>query len=204
MPKVTDAHLEARRQQIVDAAERCFTARGFHQTSMQDICRAAELSPGGLYRYFDSKNALIAAVSESNMSAYLAALENIDHTAHGRVLDRVLGVYFEALTDTRLTAIDAELNAESLRNEEIRTFLTQRLLVVRGALARALTLAQVRGEVRSDADPEALANLMVNLFWGLKQLGALSMKPQLQTQKSLLVTLLQASPSGNGAAGSKT
>lgn len=204
MPKVTDAHLEARRQQIIDAAGRCFTARGFHQTSMQDICRAAELSPGALYRYFDSKNALIAAVSESNMSAYLVALEDIDHDPHGRVLDRVLTIYFEALGDTRLTAIDAELNAESLRNEEIRAFLTQRLQVVRGALAQALALAQVRGEVRGDADPEALANLMVNLFWGLKQLGALTMSPQLQIQKSLLVTLMQASPSGHGATGSNT
>ncbi len=37
MPKVTDAHLEARRQQILDAASACFARQGFHQTSIQDL-----------------------------------------------------------------------------------------------------------------------------------------------------------------------
>lgn len=55
MPKVSDAHLEARREQILDAAEACFSREGFHQTSMQDICREAELSPGAVYRHFSSK-----------------------------------------------------------------------------------------------------------------------------------------------------
>jgi AcrR family transcriptional regulator len=55
MPKVTEAHLEARRQQILDAALACFSRRGFHQSTMQDICQEAELSPGAVYRYFRSK-----------------------------------------------------------------------------------------------------------------------------------------------------
>ena len=52
MPKVTEAHLEARRQQILDAASACFSRQGFHQTTMQGICREVDLSPGAVYRYF--------------------------------------------------------------------------------------------------------------------------------------------------------
>src|SRR2546426_7751892 len=51
MPKVTDAHLEARRQQILDAATECFARKGFHRSTMHDICQMAELSPGAVYRY---------------------------------------------------------------------------------------------------------------------------------------------------------
>jgi len=39
MPKVSEAHSAARRQQIIDAAYRCFARKGFHQASMRDIYR---------------------------------------------------------------------------------------------------------------------------------------------------------------------
>ena len=37
MARVTEAHVEARRNQILDAAWSCFARRGYHQTTMQDI-----------------------------------------------------------------------------------------------------------------------------------------------------------------------
>ena len=63
MPKVSGAHIAARRQQILDAARACFARQGFHQTSIQDICKEAGLSPGAVYRYFPSKDHIIAATS---------------------------------------------------------------------------------------------------------------------------------------------
>ena len=61
MPKVSDAHLEARRKQILDASSACFARQGFHQTTMQDIRPEAALSPGAVYRYFASKEEITAA-----------------------------------------------------------------------------------------------------------------------------------------------
>ena len=61
MPKVTQAHIDARRKQIIEAAQACFSRQGFHQTSIQDICKEAELSPGAVYRYFPGKVQIIAA-----------------------------------------------------------------------------------------------------------------------------------------------
>ena len=52
-----------RRAEILDAAERCFIRSGFHQASMQEICAEAKMSPGNLYRYFPSKEAIIAGIS---------------------------------------------------------------------------------------------------------------------------------------------
>lgn len=69
MPKVTDAYLEARKEEILDAAIACFTRKGFHQTTMDDICRQAGLSPGAVYRYFNSKNEIIDAAVRENPDA---------------------------------------------------------------------------------------------------------------------------------------
>src|SRR5512144_3317918 len=53
-----------RRAEILAAAQRCFVRAGFHGASMQDICAEAGMSPGNLYRYFPSKEAIIAGIAE--------------------------------------------------------------------------------------------------------------------------------------------
>jgi AcrR family transcriptional regulator len=63
MPKVTDAHREARREQILLAAWKCFARNGFHSTSMADVIREAGLSAGAVYLYFRSKDDIIVAVA---------------------------------------------------------------------------------------------------------------------------------------------
>jgi AcrR family transcriptional regulator len=53
---------EMRRQQIMVAAKRVFTQKGFEKSTMEDIAREAELSPGTLYLYFKSKDELYASL----------------------------------------------------------------------------------------------------------------------------------------------
>ena len=54
---------ERRRQQIIVAAKRVFSEKGFSKTTMEDIAREAELSPGTLYLYFRNKDELYASLS---------------------------------------------------------------------------------------------------------------------------------------------
>ena len=63
MPKVTDAHRESRREQILLAAWKCFSRNGFHSTSMADVIKEAGLSAGAVYLYFKSKDEIIVAVA---------------------------------------------------------------------------------------------------------------------------------------------
>src|SRR5215469_5228087 len=76
MPKVSQEHLERRRQQILDAAAGCFARQGFHATSMQDIFAAAGLSAGAVYRYFPSKTGLIRAIAAETLAESLPALDS--------------------------------------------------------------------------------------------------------------------------------
>ncbi|WP_280301400.1 TetR/AcrR family transcriptional regulator [Nocardia neocaledoniensis] len=68
MPRVSEEHLERRRKQILEAAQRCFTRKGFHETSMQDVFAEAGLSAGAVYRYFASKNDIIFALILETMT----------------------------------------------------------------------------------------------------------------------------------------
>src|SRR6187200_3425275 len=53
-----------RRSQILDAAVVCFAKHGFHQASMHDISAEAGISVGLIYRYFENKEAVIAAMAD--------------------------------------------------------------------------------------------------------------------------------------------
>ncbi|MFJ4651752.1 TetR/AcrR family transcriptional regulator [Nocardia sp. NPDC088792] len=63
MPRVSEEHLERRRQQVLDAAQRCFARKGLHGTTMQDVFAESGLSAGAVYRYFKSKDDIIAALT---------------------------------------------------------------------------------------------------------------------------------------------
>src|ERR1700710_454706 len=74
MPRVSQAHLDARRQQIVDAARARFAGHGFARTSMADIVEESGLSNGAIYRYFTSKDEIVIAVCEQASDALPKAL----------------------------------------------------------------------------------------------------------------------------------
>src|SRR3990172_676413 len=98
MPKVTQAHIDARRQQILDAARACFGRRGFHQTTTQEICREAGLSPGALYGYFRSKEEIIEAMGEETRRRNAALIETIKEGADTfQALDLLASAFFREL-----------------------------------------------------------------------------------------------------------
>lgn len=66
MPRVSEQHLAARRQQILDAAVGLFSERGFARTSMSDVVRESGMSMGAVYRYFPSKADLVIAAGEGH------------------------------------------------------------------------------------------------------------------------------------------
>lgn len=66
---------EQRRQEILNAARRVFSAKGFNSTTMEEIASRAELSPGTLYLYFKNKEELHTSLS-INILAYISSQLN--------------------------------------------------------------------------------------------------------------------------------
>src|ERR671921_2087458 len=78
LPSRLDADPVTDRQgRILDAAERCFVRSGFHRTTMQDVAAEAGMSPGNLYRYFPSKDAIVAGLSERDRARVTADFAEI-------------------------------------------------------------------------------------------------------------------------------
>ena len=68
---------ERRRQQIIVAAKRVFSEKGYSKSTMEDIAREAELSPGTLYLYFKNKDELYASLSLRILQYLTIRLEDV-------------------------------------------------------------------------------------------------------------------------------
>lgn len=72
---------ERRRQQILVAAKRMFSEKGYNRTTMEDIANEAELSPGTLYLYFKNKEELFASLSLRILQYTIIRLEEVSNDA---------------------------------------------------------------------------------------------------------------------------
>ncbi|MDO8617091.1 MAG: TetR/AcrR family transcriptional regulator [Dehalococcoidia bacterium] len=168
MPKVTEAHLTARRQQILDAAAACFARNGFHHTTMHDLCQMAELSPGALYRYFAGKEEIIEAMVRERQSTGAAQIEAISRSGSTlQVLEALADTFFGELENPQACALGIELWAEALRSPRIRELLNSEISDLRAAFTGIIRRGQERGEINAGLDAQAVAQVMVSFFEGL-------------------------------------
>src|ERR1700683_3711770 len=72
----------AKRRQIIDGARAVFLAKGFDAASMNDIARAAGVSKGTLYVYFDNKEQLFEAIVEEECDAQAEGIFDLDPDDH--------------------------------------------------------------------------------------------------------------------------
>ncbi len=119
MPKLKPETQAARRDHILDAAQSCFARSGFHRTTMQDICRAADVSPGALYVYFISKESLIQGVCDRDRQQFAEKIQLLGSaTDLLAALNAIAEHYFiEEPAHKRLFAV--EMGVESTRNPAI-------------------------------------------------------------------------------------
>src|SRR3989440_9968270 len=90
--------VEDRREQIIDAAMRAFSQKGFTRATNKDIAREAEITTGLIYYYFESKEALLKAILEARSPIQLlvslqpTAVEMPPESFIRLMIQRVLGI----------------------------------------------------------------------------------------------------------------
>ncbi len=170
VPRVSEAHLAARRQQILDAAARCFTRNGFHQTSMQDVIKEARLSVGAFYRYFRSKNELITAIATEKISAVTGVLDELLEVEPmppiASVLEQVLEIVDGAVDEGGPIQIAVQVWGEAVHDPEVGAIVADIYGRVRDRAVRTAERAQATGQLPPDADPAGIGAAFFGLVQG--------------------------------------
>jgi len=168
MRKLDPVKHEEKRQQILQAASRCFMRDGFRGASTSSICAEAKISPGHLYHYFSSKEAIVSAMAESRLAQ---AAEHLGATARGPdLVTAFLGVVESVICvrDTSANALMLDLLAESARNPAVGEILRENHREMRTLLANLLRKGQERGQIDVELDPEVAASILVSFVDGAK------------------------------------
>lgn len=169
MPKVSAEHLAARRRQILDAALERFSEQGFHRTSMQAIFEASGLSPGAVYRYFESKEEIVKAIAAEALGTVGEAIEPSPGEPSGGVegvLDRLLDAADgqEHARERRRLAV--QVWGEALHNPEVGEFLRGVIGGLRSRILAHVRRAQEEGSLDPALDPDAVTRAIVSLVQG--------------------------------------
>ena len=162
---------ESRRQQILDAACERVRQSGFHGASMADIAKAAGLSVGQIYRYFENKEAIIAAIVEQDLAEMRDKFAELE-SQPGTLLDAIdehLPESIDKCFDPRRAALALEVVAEAARNPKVAA-------IVRSADAQEREMAKALMERNrkpewSEAEFQARCETIGLIFDGLLTRG---------------------------------
>jgi AcrR family transcriptional regulator len=156
-----------RRAEILAAAERCFVRHGFHQASMQEICVEAGMSPGNLYRYFPSKEAIIAGIAERNRAEAAESFKAVEEAPDFFTGLGAVARHHLVESTAEEVGLCAEIMAESRRNPEIARLFQDIETDIKARLADMLRRAASQGEVVRELDFDGAAVVLMAIADGI-------------------------------------
>jgi AcrR family transcriptional regulator len=164
---------ERRRQQIIVAAKRIFSAKGFNKATMEDIAEEAEISPGTIYIYFKNKDELYASLSIRILQHLNIRLEHVknqnnvnDEQRIASLKDALYDIYdFDPLILINLFHLQSSESLKNLSPEllsEIKRLSQSSLKIMSDIFSEGISTG-----VFIKANPNALADIFWALFSGV-------------------------------------
>ncbi|MGD8251074.1 MAG: TetR/AcrR family transcriptional regulator [Desulfobacterales bacterium] len=164
---------EIRRQQIMVAAKRIFTQKGYEKSTMEDIATEAELSPGTLYLYFRSKDELYASLCLRVLQYINIKVSAVVDQAGGDYLSKqralmeaMIDVYeYDPLILNNMFHLQSSDTLKALSPDlldDINALARRSLRAMAGMFSEGIDLGLV-----IDRNPVALADIVWSLFSGI-------------------------------------
>ncbi len=169
MARVSDAHLEARRQSILAAATKIFCQKGIATATMAEIASEANISPGAIYRYFENKEQLAEGCMNESADAIKAAWVNPSDVEMS--FSELAAMTFAAI-DSPEESVDTQLFLERLliatRSDDPRAM--QEFGDDHGRVLQGIAFLSQRqfGDRLSPFDLEQLSGALHAFYWGAR------------------------------------
>jgi AcrR family transcriptional regulator len=170
MRRVDPVKHEEKRQAILVSAGRCFVRDGFRGSTISQICAEAKISPGHLYHYFASKEAIVGALFESGLEHIGSRFSEMLNSSNA--LDALVAEFDCAGSehDPAKNVLILEMLAEACRNPAMAEVLRRHSKILCGFLAGFIFKAQARGQIDPGLDPDLAATVLISIIDGSQTL----------------------------------
>ncbi|MDP3284712.1 MAG: TetR/AcrR family transcriptional regulator [Desulfobacterales bacterium] len=160
---------ERRRQQIIVAARRVFSIKGFNKATMEDIAGEAELSPGTIYLYFKNKDELYASLSLRILQYLLIRLQHVNSEkieASEKRYEALIRAMFDVYEFDPLILINM-FNLQT--NETLKTLTPELLSEIKMLSCKSIEEIAIifKQEDTGKVLPEDNTSLLAEIFWSL-------------------------------------
>jgi TetR/AcrR family transcriptional regulator, repressor for uid operon len=156
-----------RKSRILDAAERCFVRTGFHRATMQDVARECAMSPGNLYRYFASKDDLVAGLAGRDREEMQSDFAHLRDASDPLKTFVALGRRHLVDEPRAKSIMMQEIWAEASRNPRIAAISAAMDHAICAYMAEFITLWRARSGMAGHGAPVDVARLIMALADGL-------------------------------------
>lgn len=173
MARVTQEHVDARRDTILRSAARLFARQGISGATMQEIAKEADLSAGAIYRYYNSKEELVRAVFDEatarNEQLFYGTAENAASPLDA--LAQIGRRVWMDEDDHDALVCDVQMTLAAVRDpEDFGIDLREKQTAVRNLLLELVRQAQQAGEIDPDIDTNDLAVILQACTAGIQLL----------------------------------
>ncbi|MGI9612455.1 MAG: TetR/AcrR family transcriptional regulator [Acidimicrobiales bacterium] len=165
-------------ERLIDAADTLMYARGYHDVGVAELCGEAGVRPGSFYYYFDSKEALAAAMldrawTRTDERIFAAAFDD-DGLDVFEAIDRyseLLEANLRSLQDSTGVLVGCRFGnfaTESAQHLPLVRAATQAAMeAMTGRFAQLVERGQRHGRIGADAEPDSMATSLLAQMEGL-------------------------------------
>ncbi|MHB1683259.1 MAG: TetR/AcrR family transcriptional regulator [Bacilli bacterium] len=160
MPKISKERANERRNQILDAAEKCFARGGYHQATLDDIVTESGLSKGAVYSYFPAKDEILIKLIErywlqSTKRLQLLLSKCMDNS--DRLVILMNWFIQESNVNIRMWKIVLDAVLTSEEKDQLRSAMAQRNMSMLQMISRIIEDGKKRGIYPDDIRTETVA-----------------------------------------------
>lgn len=195
---------DARPDEVLDAALKLFSEKGFAATRVEDIAQAAGLSKGAIYLYFSSKEAVIEAIvrraltplAQETAGAVMGAVDNPE-----QAIRMALTVFAQRLSAPEFLAVPKMVMREVVQFPVLAELYRSQVIdiglpVLTGLLAHGVKAGHFRAvdpelAARSVAGP-IVVHVMLSEIFGVRPIDGFRIADLVQTHLTILFEGLRA------------